>query len=272
MPMPKVSSETSERSVQTFVRIRKKAIVILTAILLTVALLGGAFAIYVGNYYRANAQAIEAFSPAGEIEESSLDDGTLVFRPPDALSAFIFYPGGRVDYTAYIPLMRELASGRVLCLLVKMPFNLAVFDINAADGYREMFPEIEQWFIGGHSLGGAMAASFISGHTEQFSGLVLLGAYSTADLSTSGTAVLSVYGSLDGVMNRQKYEKYKKNLPKDAEEYIIQGGCHAGFGMYGVQKGDGTPTVSSQEQIRMTAEYIVSMIRSAEDFERNLMP
>ena len=96
-------------------------------------------------------------------------------------------------------------------------------------------------------LGGAMAASFIAGHTEQFSGLVLLGAYSTADLSTSGTAVLSVYGSLDGVMNRQKYEKYKKNLPKDAEEYIIEGGCHAGFGMYGVQKGDGTPTVSSQE-------------------------
>ena len=78
--MQKLPSETSERSVQTFVRIRKKTIVILTAILLTVALLGGAFAIYVGNYYRANAQAIEAFSPAGEIEESTLDDGTLVAK------------------------------------------------------------------------------------------------------------------------------------------------------------------------------------------------
>ena len=265
MPVQNDPLERSGRSVQPPVRSRKKPIVILTAMLLTAALLCGAFAIYVGDYYRADAQAIEAFSPAEAIEQSTVDDGTLVFRTSDVTSAFVFYPGGKVEYTAYIPLMRELASHSVLCLLVRMPFNLAVFDINAAARYREAFPDIERWYIGGHSLGGVMAASFIAKHTEHFSGLVLLGAYAATDLSDAGTAVLSVYGSLDGVMNHEKYEKNKKNLPKDAEEHIIAGGCHAGFGMYGAQKGDGTPTVSAQDQIRVTAAYIAAMIGCAED-------
>ena len=105
-----------------------------------------------------------------------------------------------MEHTAYAPLMKELAEKDILCVLVKMPFHLAVFDINAADGIREQFPEIKSWYIGGHSLGGSMAASYVSKHTEDFEGLVLLAAYSTEDLSDSGLKVLSVYGSEDGVL------------------------------------------------------------------------
>jgi pimeloyl-ACP methyl ester carboxylesterase len=113
--------------------------------------------------------------------------------------------------------------------------------------------------MGGHSLGGSMAASYVSKHTEDFVGLVLLGSYSTADLAGSGLKVLSVYGSEDQVMNREKYEKYRSNLPEDFVERVIDGGCHAYFGMYGAQKGDGIPTISNETQINITADAIADM-------------
>ena len=126
---------------------------------------------------------------------------------------------------------------------------------------REQFPEVERWYIGGHSLGGAMAATYLSEHTEDFDGLILLGAYSTADLSESGLSVLSVYGSEDQVMNLEKYELNKVNLPENFTEIILEGGCHACFGMYGAQAGDGVPTLKDEEQILSTAQAILTAIR-----------
>ena len=99
-----------------------------------------------------------------------------------------------------------------------------------------------------------MAASCAAKHPEEFDGLLLLAAYSTADLSDSGLQVLSLYGSEDGVLNREKYEKYRANLPADTRETVINGGCHAGFGAYGPQKGDGAPRITRAEQIARTAE------------------
>jgi len=183
-----------------------------------------------------------------------------VFERDDAAKGFIFYPGGKVEYTAYIPLLQALSEHGVTCVLVEMPFHLAVLDINAADGIQKEYPEIEDWYIGGHSLGGSMAASYVASHTEDFAGLVLLGAYSTADLSESNLAVLSVYGSEDKVMNRENYENNKTNLPAGFTEVVLGGGCHANFGMYGAQDGDGTPSITNEEQIALTADAIVKMM------------
>ena len=176
---------------------------------------------------------------------------------------FIFYPGGKVEHTAYAPLMRACAERGVLCVLIRMPFNLAVFNINGADGIPEQFPEVAHWYLGGHSLGGAMAASYAADHADELDGLVLLAAYSTRDLTKSGLAVLSIYGSEDGVLDMKKYEKYRSNLPHDTSEVVIDGGCHASFGRYGAQAGDGTPTISSDEQISRTAVEIVRIILTA---------
>lgn len=141
-----------------------------------------------------------------------------------------------------------------------MPFNLAVLDINAADGILEQYPDIEKWYIGGHSLGGAMASSYLSDNADSFEGLVLLGAYSTENLSNTDLDVLSIYGSEDRVMNRKKYDANKGNLPNDFTEIIIDGGNHAGFGMYGAQDGDGESKIPTEEQINITASAIFDMI------------
>jgi dienelactone hydrolase len=184
------------------------------------------------------------------------ENGYLIFEPEQIENGLIFYPGGKVEHTAYIPLMEALASEGTLCILVKMPFRLAVFDSNAADGLQENYPEVESWYLGGHSLGGSMAASYLSKHAKVFDGLILLGSYSTADLSDLDVEVLSIYGSEDLVMNRENYEENKKNLPDDFKEVIIDGGCHAYFGMYGAQEGDGVPAISNEEQIARTVEAI----------------
>ena len=239
---------------------KRKLIIILISILLPAALIIGCSAVYLSDYYKSDYEAIGAFMPqhSGWEEEP---DNTIVFEPENPSAGFIFYPGGKVEHRSYIPLMQELQERGVLCVIVKMPFNLAVFDVNAADGIRAEYPEVKNWYIGGHSLGGSMAASYLGSHRDEFEGLVLLGSYSTENLSDSKLRVLSVFGSEDKVMNRVSYAEYKANLPEDFTEIEIPGGCHAYFGMYGTQEGDGTPTITNEEQIRLTAEYISEIIK-----------
>ncbi len=239
----------------------KKAIKRFVALIVVLALLFGACAFYVNDYYRADLGAISAFSSNEKIQIETLDDETIIFKPENIKAGFIFYPGGKVEYTAYIPLMEKLAKKDIMCVLLKMPFNLAVLNVNGAEGIKEMHPEIENWYIGGHSLGGSMAASYLAENVADFDGLVLLGSYSTADLSEESIKVLSVFGSEDKVMNKEKYNENKINLPSNFSEEIIDGGCHAYFGMYGAQEGDGTPTITNEEQIKKTAEIINGFIR-----------
>jgi dienelactone hydrolase len=238
---------------------KRKIWMITSSVVLALALVTGACAIYLCNYYHADDEAIDAFMPQGMTWKEE-PDGTIVMEPEDAASGLIFYPGGKVEYRAYVPLMQACAENGILCVLVEMPFNLAVLDVNAAEGIQEKYPEIEKWYIGGHSLGGSMAAAYLADHAEDYEGLILLGSYAAADLSAADLAVLSVFGSEDQIMNREKYEKYKSNLPGNFTEVVIDGGCHAYFGMYGAQDGDGTPAVTNGEQIRMTVESIVQMM------------
>ena len=173
---------------------KRKTFIILISALLTLAIIIGTCAIYLGDYYRADEGAIAVFNAEENITVTVSDNGNVIFEPENATRGFIFYPGGKVEHRAYEPLLAELAREGVLCVIVKMPFNLAVLDINAADGIQDEYPEVEEWYIGGHSLGGSMAASYLEKNAEDYEGLILLGSYSTADLSDTDLKVLSIYG------------------------------------------------------------------------------
>lgn len=239
-------------------KLKKTAAIVLVLVLLCCAGVG----IYAADYYHADAEAAAAMAPSDTVTVESLDD-LLLFRPAEVRAGLIFYPGGKVEYTAYAPLMHMLALHGVLCVVPEMPLNLAVLDMDVGTDIPALVPEVETWYIGGHSLGGAMAASCVA-EAEDFAGLVLLAAYSTADLSDSGLRVLSVYGSNDGVMDREKYEQYRENLPVDALELVIDGGNHALFGDYGVQDGDGDGYLSGLEQQTLTASAILELMSLAE--------
>ena len=225
------------------------------------ALLLSASLIYLESYYHADDDAIAAFSVERTVEERTLD-GNMVFDPGNAKVGLIFYPGGKVEQEAYAPLMREISANGVLCVLCRMPFRLAVFDMHAADGVREAFPKIEQWYIGGHSLGGAVASIEAEAHPGVYAGMVLLASFSDKDLAKEALRVLSIYGSEDRVLNREAYEQAKSLLPDDVTETVIEGGCHAYFGMYGAQDGDGKPSITNGEQIRITAKTITDWLNN----------
>ena len=231
----------------------------LLPVILMILTAGGIF--YVNDYYRADPSVSAVLSE--EIHGVTVSSGPdrIVFRPDEAGPGLIFYPGGKVEYTAYVPLMKALAERGIVCVLLKMPLNLAFLNVNAADAVFSDYPETENWYLAGHSLGGMAAALYAEKHADQLGGLILLASYSTANLKENRIKVLSIYGSEDGVLNRDAYEKYRSNLPEDLDEVVIPGGCHAFFGAYGEQKGDGRPGISREEQILITARETAAFMK-----------
>lgn len=216
---------------------------------------------FLHNYYHATNQAWDCINnPASDITVEYIDN-TIVFSPENPTAGLIFYPGGLVETEAYAPLMEKLAQQNIECILVEMPYYLALFDANAARGIQAKYPEITDWYIGGHSLGGAMASLYADRHKDEYEGLILLASYSMVDLTDGAPIdVLSIRGSNDGVLNMKAYNKKLSNLPDDYVEVVIDGGCHCYFGDYGMQSGDGKPTITLEEQTSETVDAIMDFI------------
>jgi hypothetical protein len=239
----------------------KKKIIFAIVIVLLITLVGGTV-YYINDYYKADETAVMTISNPQKSITVTEENGVFTFEPQNPVAGIIFYPGGKVQAEAYAPLMQTLAENGVLSVLVTMPGNLAVLDMNAADGLQEKYPEIQSWYMSGHSLGGSMASSFIAENSKDFDGIILLASYSTADLSETELDVISIYGTNDGVLNMEKYEEYKPNLPEDFKEVVINGGCHAYFGAYGEQEGDKKATITREEQIEITVKEILQFIKN----------
>ena len=226
----------------------KKLWIFLAAVLLVCAGLAGAFAWYVSDYYRAENTALEVLAQDNNI---TVQDNLTVLSPSYPTdTALIFYPGAKVEAEAYLPLLDQIRQTGVTCILVHMPFNMAIFDWDAAEDILPWFPEIQHWYMAGHSMGGAMASQFASEHPEQLDGLILLGAYIYGDYPDDDA--LTVYGSLN--QSVEDHIDYTENIVE------IQGGNHAQFGNYGPQKGDHPATISAQEQQEQTVAAIEDFI------------
>ena len=228
----------------------------LRALLLTfllILLLTGIFFGYVSVYYHADEAALAALRSDGAVTVTQTETGWF-FDGPSESDALIFYPGGKVEETAYAPLLRQIADGQMDVFLLKVPFRLAVLSPGKAADVM-VSRSYANWYVGGHSLGGVMAADFAAKHAAELRGLVLLASYPTGDLAPS-LRVLSISGSEDGVLDRQKLEAGIQYLPAGAVIQVIPGGNHAQFGSYGPQKGDGAALISPTEQWAETAALI----------------
>ena len=219
----------------------------------------------VNNFYSDNSEAVEFVTSDSYIALLPKNDKTGAFAESGASpkTGIIFYPGGLVDYHSYLPLFTLCAERGIVCFIVEMPFDFAFMDKKIGGKIQKQHPEIKNWYLAGHSLGGAIAESYISQHTKDFNGLILLASYSTQDISDSGLKVLSIYGSNDGILNFEHYQKNHNNLPpvgNGLTEIIIDGGNHAQFASYGEQKGDNSADISAEEQQQKTADEICSWI------------
>jgi len=233
---------------------KKRLKIALITILTLIIILTSAFFIYVSDYYRADGVAIAAMESDAAIK---VQDKLIILSPTTPSdTALIFYPGAKVEAIAYLPILEKIKqSCGITCILVKMPFNMSIFDVNAANKIIEQFPDIKNWYIGGHSMGGAMASDYASKNQDKVKGLVLLGAYIYGNYP-AGSA-LTIYGTF----NTSVAEKinYTENI------VVIEGGNHAQFGNYGKQKGDPDATISSEEQQNIAVEAIKEFLAIKKD-------
>ena len=190
----------------------------------------------------------------------------LTFQPTDgqATTGLIFYPGGRVDPGAYAPAAQAIAEQGYLVVIVPMPLNLAVLSPERGQAVMDAHPEIQKWAVGGHSLGGAMAANFAHGHSEEVQGLVLWAAYpaSSDDLSTSNLQVVSISATQDGLATGDKIEASRALLPANTKWVTIEGGNHAQFGWYGPQSGDNPASISREQQQQEVIAATLDLLKS----------
>ena len=213
-------------------------------------------------FYPADALAQQALSSTEKVTfEETSDYFGFISQSPLSSSAFILYPGALVDADAYAPLMADLADHGITSFIAKMPFDLALLRKDAADVIINDHPAIKNWYIGGHSLGGVMAANYANEHPELIKGIAFLASYTNTDLTDHPFQILSIYGSEDKVLNRTAYEKAQALLPTaHFNELILEGGNHANFGNYGEQAKDGIATLTNQKQQDLTVHALIAMI------------
>ena len=228
--------------------LRKRLLIAGGVLLAVLVVLAAGFFWYVSDYYRAEDVALAVLAQDDGIE--TRDNLTILSPSVPSDTAIIVYPGAKVEAAAYLPLLDQIRQTGVTCILVDMPFRMAIFDPNAAEDVMARFPDVEHWYMAGHSMGGAMASQFAADHPDQVDGLILLGAYIYGDYPPEDT--LTVYGSL----NQSVEDKldYTENVVE------IQGGNHAQFGNYGPQKGDLPAEISAQEQQAQTVAAIEDFI------------
>jgi pimeloyl-ACP methyl ester carboxylesterase len=192
------------------------------------------------------------------------ESGMIAFTPAGGQpsSGFILYPGARVDFRSYAPLLRMIASRGYLAVGVRSPLNMPILGPNAADKVIAAYPQISDWVVAGHSLGGVLAASYV-GRRADVAGLVLWASYPATSLAGRDTKVLSIYGSNDRLSTPEKVLASKERLPEDAVFFEILGGNHSQFGSYGTQPGDGAATIPPEEQWSQIAEKSSRLLEMA---------
>jgi hypothetical protein len=234
----------------------KKVIIVAAAVFAALAV---SFGIYVNIYYRADESA-GAYLVSDDLVRVEKTEYGWLLNGPSEENAMIFYPGAKVEETAYAPLLHRFAEEGMDVCLVKMPFRLAFLGINKASDVMAQH-DYENWYIGGHSLGGAMSAVYAADHADKLRGVVLLAAYATKKLDDDLKEIV-LYGSEDRVLNVGKIVDGRKFAPSPAGHYlerVIEGGNHALFGNYGKQEGDGVARITAQEQ----QERIVGLVMEA---------
>lgn len=229
-------------------KIIKKILLIISICILIIV------GIYLNTYYKAD-ESVYDLIESSNVDVKENKNGYL-FDGEGKDDFIIFYPGAKVEAIAYTPLLLELANNNIDCYLVKMPFNIALFNSNAANNIIKKY-KYDNYYMMGHSLGGAMASVYTSKNEKNIDGLILLASYSTEKIKQVNT--LFIYGDMDNVLNKENYNKNKNNI-NNINEYIIEGANHSGFAYYGEQKGDNKATISKKEQINDTVSIIINFI------------
>lgn len=194
-----------------------------------------------------------------DLDAIERDDNGLVFTPENPNGqGLIVYQGAKVKTGAYAYLGEKLSEQGYTVSIPQLPLNFGIFGVNKAEAVIEDYPDIQSWFIGGHSLGGVAAAMYAEDHQDELAGLFFLGSYPAGDFALSDLPMLSVFGENDGLTLPENIENNRVLFSANSEFVEIPGGNHAQFGLYGEQKGDDEADIAPLEQQDLIIEALLN--------------
>jgi len=241
--------------------ISKKRLILIVILAL---LIGGLayFTYYVSDISYTDDTALTILSSNGSY--TVMDTSNYITFTPTAnksSTGIIFYPGAKIQPESYSVIASKLATNGYTTIIVKMPFNLAIFGENKANNVITEHKEISKWVIAGHSLGGVFASDYAVNHQDEIKGVIYLAAYPNTNASNATFKALSIRGSLDGLATSKEISDNINKFPVNTTFVTINGGNHANFGDYGMQVGDNNSTITRQEQQNMTVGYILEFLK-----------
>ena len=254
-------TKTNKKSVKK----RSHGKLVLIIIVVVILLLLTAFKIYVDNSYQP-AYPMETYQAltAYEIESS---DNVIAIQNPQAIErkdavGFIIYGDERVQRECYLPLMISLADQGYCAYLPTTFGNLPVLNQEGAEYVIRTYKSVHTWYIIAHGKACPPAARYAKTHSSKINGLIYLGGASyQTNLSNLDLSLLSIIGSNDTVLDKNRAETAKVNDPVRSEYITLEGGNHTGFLDTALMRGDTASSLSAAEQIEQTVSAISSFVQ-----------
>ncbi|SDC57842.1 Alpha/beta hydrolase family protein [Pelagirhabdus alkalitolerans] len=236
-------------------KIFKRFIIVLIIILI----------IFMGGYLFLQLRTYSADEQANEAMQSSsvsTNNNTVIFEPENALANLVLYQGALVEPEAYAVFATMLQNKGIRVFIPEMPLNLAILNTSAFEDIKDAHPSEKQWWIGGHSLGGASASIYASENIEAIDGIFFLASYpsSGSDLSHIDQPVISLHATNDDIIDYDNYQDSMNLLPPHTNFIEIEGGNHSNFAHYGFQSGDGESTITREEQLDKVVQTLIDHI------------
>lgn len=191
-------------------------------------------------------------------------DWGLEFLPSQPKGGLAFYPGARVEYTAYAPVLRAVAEAGYVVAMMQAPFGLAITRVNQAAAPIALHPNLP-WAVGGHSLGGVAASNYTQ-QNPNLKALVLMASYPQTNLSASSLPTLALFGELDGLLGPEQARQESSKMPQGAEVVFVPGLNHSGYAAYGPQQGDLEATLPKDQAWNEVSRLVVTFL------DRHLAP
>ncbi|MFD9626535.1 alpha/beta fold hydrolase [Peribacillus muralis] len=235
----------------------------LISVVVVLLIVFGGFYIWSEQTYKPSEQLHDAVNE----KEWKVQKGFITLEPNKSNGAgIVLYPGAKVEPVAYAYYGKQLAAEGYTVMIADVAFHFALLDVNKAAEAKKLYPQLKQWYIGGHSLGGVAAASYAIKNQDEVAGIIFLGSYpsESSDFADTDMPILSLYAEYDGLSTLEKINETKNLLSKETTMHEIKGGNHAQFGMYGKQKGDNEAKISAIEQQREMALTTMTWLENQE--------
>lgn len=241
-------------------RYLKRFLVALAAVLVVAVTLGFVWTL---NPSQAEQAAYDA-AMANPNVITEVQGDFIVIQPKDGQPkvGLLFYPGMHVASEAYTFKLASIVEATGIGIVVgRPPLSMAFLAINQADDMRRLLPEVETWYVGGHSMGGAVACLYAKSNADALDGVILFGTYCGSDLASTDLRVLIISGGNDGLFPPDEIESKRSDLPASARVEIIPGMNHAQFGNYGEQFGDAPALISDDEALAAITAAVEAFFR-----------